>query len=253
MTENIKTTISTGKNTFDAKGDFLPCGNYYYKINGFKNNIFYGDLSCRGEYGTFCFKPLDLVQMLAIGQSRLARRTELNEDKLPNYDSPVTSPANIRRRTFLNTSINMKNTSRLNVVNTYTEERKTNVCSICLVETLINIKKLPCGHEFHKHCIDSWLGRKNTCPNCRKEVRRAPPEVPPPEPPLTPNRDLFTMSNRTPIFNNYVYTRLATPRDINSDNTSNTSSGNTSSLSRRISRYEEQYLVHNLNPRHPDD
>ena len=32
MTENIKTTISTGKNTFDAKGDFLHCGNYYYKI-----------------------------------------------------------------------------------------------------------------------------------------------------------------------------------------------------------------------------
>ena len=241
MSENIKTTISTGKSTFDAKGDFLPSGNYYYKINGFKNNVFYGDLSCRGDYGTFCFKPLDLVQMMAIGQSRLARRTELNEDKLPNYDSPVTSPANIRRRTFLNTSINMKNTSRLTVVNTYKkEEKKNNVCSICLVETLINKKKLQCGHEFHKHCINSWLGRKNTCPNCRKEVRTPPPpERSPPEPPITPrrlNRELFTMSDRTPIFNNYVYTRTPPPPPPSRNTTSVTTRG-------RIRRYEEQYLV----------
>ena len=179
MTENIKTTISTGKNTFDAKGDFLPCGNYYYKINNFRNNLFYGDLSCRGEYGTFCFKPLDLVQMMAIGQSRLARRTELNEEKLPNYDSPVTSPCNGMRRNFLNTKINMRNTSRLNVVNTYKKE-EPNKCSICLVDTIVNIKKLPCGHEFHKHCIDSWLTGNNTCPNCREPVRR-----PPPPPPIT--------------------------------------------------------------------
>tara|TARA_Y100000389_G_scaffold17301_2_gene15153 strand:- start:16779 stop:17537 length:759 start_codon:yes stop_codon:yes gene_type:complete len=252
MTENIKTTISTGKNTFDAKGDFLPCGNYYYKINNFKDNLFYGDLSCRGEYGTFCFKPLDLVQMMAIGQSRLARRTELTEDKLPNYDSPVTSPSNGTRRNFLNAQINMRNTSRLNVVNTYTKE-EPNKCSICLVDTIVNIKKLHCGHEFHKHCIDSWLSRNNTCPNCRESVRRPPP--PPPSTPESnrtrrPSTELFRTNNRTrpisrPIFNNYIYTRSRRQERMNVENLP-------LGGIRRITRYEEQYLVRE-NPTHPDD
>ena len=248
MTENIKTTISTGKNTFDAKGDFLPSGNYYYKINNFENNLFYGDLSCRGEYGTFCFKPLDLVQMMAIGQSRLARRTELNEEKLPNYDSPVTSPCNGMRRNFLNTKISMRNTSRLNVVNTYKKE-EPNKCSICLVDTIVNIKKLPCGHEFHKHCIDSWLIDNNTCPNCREPVRRPPP--PPPSTPESnssrrPSNELFRTNNnsrtiRRPIFNNYIYTRIP---PIANDNINREI--------RRITRYEEQYLVRE-NAQNPND
>ena len=252
MTENIKPTISTGKNTFDAKGDFLPCGNYYYKINNFKDNLFYGDLSCRGEYGTFCFKPLDLVQMMAIGQSRLARRTELNEEKLPNYDSPVTSPCNGMRRNFLNTKISMRNTSRLNVVNTYKKE-EPNKCSICLVDTIVNIKKLPCGHEFHKHCINSWLTRNNTCPNCREPVRRPPP----PPPPSTsesntrrrPSTELFR-TNRTrpisrPIFNNYIYTRIPPRENLEVENLQ-------LGGIRRITRYEEQYLVRE-NSSHSDD
>ena len=84
-----------------------------------------------------------------------------------------------------------------------------------------------------------------TCPNCRKEVRTPPPpERSPPEPPITPRRpntELFTMSDRTPIFNNYVYTRIPPSLDSNA-----------TSVTRRIRRYEEQYLVRR-NPRHPDD
>ena len=83
----------------------LPFLNYFdlFGISNFRNNLFYGDLSCRGEYGTFCFKPLDLVQMMAIGQSRLFRRTDINDVDMPDYNSPPTSPNNNRKiysRTF---------------------------------------------------------------------------------------------------------------------------------------------------------
>ena len=33
------------------------------------------------------------------------------------------------------------------------------------------VRKLPCKHNFHAHCIDPWLSERiKTCPTCRKEV-----------------------------------------------------------------------------------
>lgn len=46
-------------------------------------------------------------------------------------------------------------------------------CSICcaaLVSDDIYVKKLNCGHMFHKVCIDPWFNVKKTCPNCRRHV-----------------------------------------------------------------------------------
>lgn len=38
------------------------------------------------------------------------------------------------------------------------------ICSICLDDN--SNTELPCGHQFHKECINGWV---RTCPNCRKK------------------------------------------------------------------------------------
>mmetsp|Transcript_52548 Transcript_52548/g.163082 ORF Transcript_52548/g.163082 Transcript_52548/m.163082 type:complete len:248 (+) Transcript_52548:61-804(+) len=49
-------------------------------------------------------------------------------------------------------------------------------CYICLsnFETDELIRKLPCQHEFHAHCIDKWLlDVHRTCPCCRVDICEA--------------------------------------------------------------------------------
>lgn len=44
-------------------------------------------------------------------------------------------------------------------------------CAICLAEYVDGdeIRVLPqCGHGFHVHCIDTWLGSHSSCPSCRQ-------------------------------------------------------------------------------------
>jgi hypothetical protein len=51
-------------------------------------------------------------------------------------------------------------------------------CSICyceLGELNITITTLPCLHQYHQKCIESWFQHKNTCPLCRYQVGE--PEV----------------------------------------------------------------------------
>lgn len=43
-------------------------------------------------------------------------------------------------------------------------------CSICMDDIKFKkeyIRKLNCGHGFHKKCIDTWLTKSLTCPMCR--------------------------------------------------------------------------------------
>lgn len=47
-------------------------------------------------------------------------------------------------------------------------------CPVCL-ETEVQgeeIRKLPCGHELHKECLEAWLATADTCPNCRHQIPR---------------------------------------------------------------------------------
>jgi hypothetical protein len=43
-------------------------------------------------------------------------------------------------------------------------------CSICLDAQGGISRKLPCNHCFHKACIDPWLIKEDSCPNCRAKL-----------------------------------------------------------------------------------
>lgn len=48
-----------------------------------------------------------------------------------------------------------------------------NICIICR-EEMATAKKLPCGHNFHVHCLRQWLELQTTCPTCRQSVWQQP-------------------------------------------------------------------------------
>lgn len=45
-------------------------------------------------------------------------------------------------------------------------------CPICLEEFQVasQVKRMPCLHIFHGHCIDQWLNKSHYCPVCRFEL-----------------------------------------------------------------------------------
>eukprot|EP00747_Dinoflagellata_sp_TGD_P211395 gnl/TRDRNA2_/TRDRNA2_84628_c0_seq2.p1 gnl/TRDRNA2_/TRDRNA2_84628_c0~~gnl/TRDRNA2_/TRDRNA2_84628_c0_seq2.p1 ORF type:complete len:299 (+),score=37.62 gnl/TRDRNA2_/TRDRNA2_84628_c0_seq2:183-1079(+) len=45
-------------------------------------------------------------------------------------------------------------------------------CAICLstFRDGNTLRRLPCGHHFHKRCVDSWLQRNKVCPLCMHAV-----------------------------------------------------------------------------------
>lgn len=45
-------------------------------------------------------------------------------------------------------------------------------CSICLsdYDEGCQLRRLPCGHDFHRRCVDKWLQRNKHCPLCVQAV-----------------------------------------------------------------------------------
>ena len=45
-------------------------------------------------------------------------------------------------------------------------------CSICLEKYNVKEKilQLECNHAFHKKCIQTWLNKNNSCPQCRENI-----------------------------------------------------------------------------------
>lgn len=45
-------------------------------------------------------------------------------------------------------------------------------CSICLSDFAsgVLLRKLPCGHRFHRSCVDKWLARNKRCPLCMHAI-----------------------------------------------------------------------------------
>lgn len=45
-------------------------------------------------------------------------------------------------------------------------------CAVCLTDFQEGdrLRRLPCGHHFHRHCVDVWLVRCDRCPLCMHRV-----------------------------------------------------------------------------------
>ncbi|KAK0053421.1 mucin-5AC [Biomphalaria pfeifferi] len=58
------------------------------------------------------------------------------------------------------------------------ESTSASECSICLksYRPRDEVRVLPCGHRFHRKCIDTWLKKTCSCPMCRKSTRDPNPE-----------------------------------------------------------------------------
>ena len=42
-------------------------------------------------------------------------------------------------------------------------------CSICCERDVVtNMFRTPCGHHFHRSCLQRWCDHNNSCPNCRE-------------------------------------------------------------------------------------
>ena len=203
--KEIKTTISCPTSICDANGQVLPNGNYYFTITEYNDLYCKGSLAAKGEYGDFVFKTIDVVKMMSIAQSRLARRSGLSEEGMPDYVSPPISPENS----------NLKQLNENDVVHNYfyTPDQ----CSICLCMISNNRKKLSCNHSFHGDCISKWLSRDVRCPICRsihaepmKRYRRqSEPNISTPmevdnEPALPPINLRHRYNNYVVPSNNYV-------------------------------------------------
>lgn len=57
------------------------------------------------------------------------------------------------------------------------QSQSTEDCSICLCDfvdgEMCRELPAPCGHVFHKKCIDEWFGtQRATCPNCKRSIYR---------------------------------------------------------------------------------
>jgi hypothetical protein len=51
-------------------------------------------------------------------------------------------------------------------------DNQHNTCSICMEDYSDGdeLRCLPCNHEYHKVCVDPWLGIHSTCPLCRRSI-----------------------------------------------------------------------------------
>lgn len=52
------------------------------------------------------------------------------------------------------------------------EEDERITCMVCLAEKDVgdNLRTLPCMHDFHCECIDTWLKTNRTCPICKHDI-----------------------------------------------------------------------------------
>ena len=91
MSNVIKTSISAISDMYDANGQWLPKGNYYYTITSIRNGAVKGLLSDRTTDIEYIFAPKNVIQMMSVAQARLARRANISDSHMPSVQSPTES------------------------------------------------------------------------------------------------------------------------------------------------------------------
>lgn len=67
---------------------------------------------------------------------------------------------------------------RMNIKKMFKCQSENVECTVCCCKIDKNeyIRELPCGHQFHKKCVDEWLfvslrdSDKINCPLCRRKI-----------------------------------------------------------------------------------
>uniref|UniRef100_A0A3B3D8M7 RING-type E3 ubiquitin transferase n=2 Tax=Oryzias melastigma TaxID=30732 RepID=A0A3B3D8M7_ORYME len=101
----------------------------------------------------------NLVENGTLPILRLAHFFLLNDDEDDEHPRGLTKEQidNLSTRTYSQASL---------------EGEIGRACSVCINEYAQGnkLRRLPCSHEFHIHCIDRWLSENNTCPICRQPI-----------------------------------------------------------------------------------
>uniref|UniRef100_H3D5A3 RING-type E3 ubiquitin transferase n=1 Tax=Tetraodon nigroviridis TaxID=99883 RepID=H3D5A3_TETNG len=104
----------------------------------------------------------NLVENGTLPILRLAHFFLLNDDEDDEHPRGLTKEQidNLATRTYGQASL---------------EGEMGRACSVCINEYAQGnkLRRLPCSHEFHIHCIDRWLSENNTCPICRQPILTA--------------------------------------------------------------------------------
>ena len=88
-------------------------------------------------------------------------------------DNPMADFASNIQDIMNGPSINTPSAGR---ISTYKAEADIGQCTICFEPMKKGevVMRLPCqaevSHAFHKKCVQPWLEKNNTCPNCRSTI-----------------------------------------------------------------------------------
>jgi len=74
---------------------------------------------------------------------------------------------------FVEKGFKIEEVDKIPIVQFDKETVKIDKCTVCQFDLIEGdtLRKLSCGHHYHKDCIDGWLLKDKKCPVCKSEVK----------------------------------------------------------------------------------